>query len=189
MGTSESDTFNPYAAPLVGVETVDPFQQDDTRIRQQFIDCEANVLSIGGLLIFGGIIVAGVCGYSAFAILVDGGSFALAAAVLLVLLGIAGIVQSIVGLRLRAFRPRARIGAIIFCALWLLFLPLGTIFGGVCLWYLLRPAAKYVFAQEYRDVIRRTPHVQFRTSAVSWGILIAVVLGLAGLIVVANLRY
>ncbi|MBC7966757.1 MAG: hypothetical protein H7Z17_12635, partial [Fuerstia sp.] len=62
MGTSESETFNPYAAPLVGTETVDPFQQDDTRIRQQFIDCEANVQSISVVLILGGLIVTGVFG-------------------------------------------------------------------------------------------------------------------------------
>ena len=189
MGTSESETYNPYAAPLVGLETVDPFQQDDTRIRQQFIDCEANVHSIAELLMCGGIIVAGVCVVMAFNFVAVDRLAALGAAVLLASTGLAGIVQLIVGLRVRAFRPRARIGAIIFCALWLLFLPLGTIFGGVCLWYLLRPAAKYVFTEEYRDIIRRTPHVQFRTSSASWGILIAVVLGLAGLIVVANLRY
>lgn len=181
MGNHKAESFNPYAAPLVGLETVDPFQQDDIQIRQQFIDCEANVMSIAGLLMFGGIIVTAVCGFLALGFLADGGLAELGPAVLLALLGIAGIVQLIVGFQVRTFRPRARVGAIIFCALWLLFIPLGTLFGGVSLWYLLRPAATYVFTQEYRDVIQRTPHVRFRTSAVSWGILIAVVLGIAGL--------
>ncbi len=188
MGTSESETFNPYAAPLVGLETVDPFQQDDTRIRQQFIDCEANVLSIAGFLILGGLIT-GVFGILSPLWVATGDIQNLAFAAFFGVLALLGIAQVIIGVQVRRFRPRARIGAIIFCVLWLLFIPVGTVIGGACLWYLVRPAAKYVFTQEYRDVIRRTPHVQFRTSAVSWGILIAVVLGLAGLILVANLRY
>ena len=104
-------------------------------------------------------------------------------------LALFGMGQLIVGIQVRRFRPGARIGAIIFCVLWLLFIPVGTIIGCACLWYLDRPAAKYVVTQDYRDIMRRTPHIRFRTSLVSWGILIAVVLGLAGLIVVANLRY
>ena len=106
LDTAESESFNPYAAPLVAPEPPDPFQQDDMRIRQQFIGCESNVRSIG---------VA-------------------------------------------------------------------------CLWYLLRPAAKYVFTPEYRDVIRRTPQVHFQTSAVSWGILITVLLGVLALVAVSTLR-
>lgn len=90
--------------------------------------------------------------------------------------------------QLQSFRPSARIWAIVFCSLWLLFVPVGTFFGSACLWYLARPAAKYVFTPEYLEVIRRTPHVQFRTSGASWGILVIVLLAIIGLMVAVSFR-
>lgn len=181
MSRSEPDSFNPYTAPLTGPETSDPFLQDDTQIRQQFLECEANCRSVADLLSGGGII------------LVIGGSLLFAAGnsrlsqVILVVLTILGIIQFIVAIGVRRFHPRARIGAIIFCALWMLFFPVGTIFGGACLWYLVRPAATYVFTREYRDVIQRTPHVRYHTSAVSWAILATVLLGVLALAVLSTL--
>ena len=187
MNVHESESFNPYAAPQIGPEVADPFEQDDTRIRQQFIDCEANLKTIAGLLVLGGVILAGSCVIPGFLFLAQQGLDGLGAAAIIGVPAILGIVQFVVGLQVRSFRPSARIGAIVLCSLWLLFIPFGTMIGGACLWYLARPAAKYVFTQEYCDIIQRTPHVEFRTSRASWGILIAVLLGILGLIVVSNL--
>ena len=180
MSRPEPDSFNPYTAPLTGPETSDPFLQEDTQIRQQFIDCEANCRSIAELLLGGGLILA-IGG----AILFAAGTSRPSQAILAVLT-LLGCIQFIVGIGARRFLPRARIGAIIFCALWLLFFPVETIFGGACLWYLVRPAAAYVFTEEYSGVIRRTPHVRFRTSAVSWGILVVLMLSVFGLFFLAS---
>lgn len=174
MSIPESETFNPYAAPLVAPETLDPFQQDDMRIRQQFIGCEGNVRSIGGVMILGGLILAVVFGFFSVIYFSRGVDVHFPFAAFFCVLALLGVVQLIVGIGVGRFRPRHRIGAIIFCSFWLCFIPFGTIIGGACLWYLLRPAAKYVFTAEYRGVIQRTPHVHFQTSAVSWGILITV---------------
>jgi hypothetical protein len=182
LSNPEAETFNPYAAPLVGVETVDPFQQDDTRIRKQFIDCEANVRSIAGVLIFGGLILTGVFGIMSPLWVTTGDLQDLAFASFFAVLALLGIAQVIVGIRVQRLRPGARIGAILFCVLWMLFIPFGTIIGGACVWYLVRPAAGYVFTPEYREVIRKTPHVHFQTSAVSWGILITVLMGILALV-------
>ena len=181
MGIPESDAFNPYAAPLVAPEPFDPFQQDDVRIRRQFIGCESNVRSIGVVMILGGLILAIVFGFLSVIWLAGGDGIDLALAAFFGVIALLGVVQLIVGIGVGRFRPRHRIGAIIFCAIWLLFIPLGTIIGGACLWYLLRPAAKYIFTAEYRDVIQRTPHVHFQTSAVSFGILIAVLVAILAL--------
>ncbi|MEJ7589932.1 MAG: hypothetical protein WKF77_00120 [Planctomycetaceae bacterium] len=143
MGTAESHSFNPYAAPLVAPETFDPFRQDDLRIRQQLIDCEGNVRSIAGVLILGGLILTIVFGILSVVYFPNGGNADLALASLFGVHALLGIAQLTVGIRLRSFHPGARIGAIIFCVLWLLFFPLGTIIGGACLWYLVRPAAQY----------------------------------------------
>ena len=178
MSRTEPDSFNPYTAPLTEPEQFDPFTQDDTRIRRQFIDCESNIRSIASVLIVGGVIliVSGVTPLVFVAI-----NNHIGQAVFFVVLTILGFIQFVVGLRVNRFRPSARIGAIIFCVLWLLFFPIGTIFGGVCLWYLVRPAAAYVFTKEYNDVILKTPHVRFRTSSSSWGILAIVLLSILGL--------
>ena len=182
MGIPESESFNPYAAPLVAPETFDPFQQDDIRIRQQFIDCEGNVRSIAGVLIFGGLILAGVFGIFSITSYLPGYSPNPALAALFAVLALLSVAQLVVGIQVRRFRQQARIGAIFFCVLWLLFIPFGTILGGACLWYLLRPAAKYVFSPEYLEVIRKTPHIQFQTSAVSWGVLIMMLVGVLTLV-------
>ena len=188
LDTAESESFNPYAAPLVAPEPPDPFQQDDMRIRQQFIGCESNVRSIGGVMILGGLSLALVFGFLSVMYFPLGNYVDNALAALFGVLALLGVAQLMVGIRVGSFRQRPRIGAIIFCALWLLFFPVGTIIGGACLWYLLRPAAKYVFTPEYRDVIQRTPQVHFQTSAVSWGILITVLLGVLALVAVSTLR-
>ena len=187
MNDHESESFNPYAAPQVGPEFADPFEQDDTRIRRQFIDCEANIKTIAGVLMFGGVLLAGSFAIPGFVFIAHHGRAGLGAAAIMMVPTILGIAQFVVGIRVRSFRPSARTGASVFCSLWLLFIPFGTIVGGGCLWYLARPAARYVFTQEYYDIIQRTPHVEFRTSSASWGILIIVLLAILGLIVVFNL--
>jgi len=187
LGRTESDSFNPYTAPLTEPETFHPFTQADTPIRRQFIDCESNIRSIASVLIFGGIIlmVCGVASLYFFGATVSNPD--LASALVFLVLTMLGFIQLVVGLRVLRFRPGARIGAIIFSVLWLLFFPVGTIFGGACLWYLVRPAAAYVFTKEYNDVILKTPHVRFQTSAVSWGILALVLLSVLGLVVLSTL--
>jgi len=174
LGSPESETYNPYTAPLVAPETPDPFLQGDTRIRQQFIGVESNVRSIGGLLILGGLILAIVFGFFSVYHFFGGDNVNLALAALFGFLALLGVGQLIVGIGVGRFRARHRFSAIGFCVLWLLFIPVGTIIAGACLWYLVRPAAKYIFTPEYRGVIQRTPQDHFQTSALSWGILITV---------------
>ena len=187
MSTAESHSFNPYSAPLVGPETVDPFQQDDIRIRHQFIDCESNIRTIASVLILGGLILAIIFGYFSLNYFSHRDSSNLAFAALFGVLALLGLAQLVVGIQVRSFRPRARILAIIYCLLWLFFIPFGTIFGTACLWYLVRPAANYVFTPEYLEVIRKTPHVYFQTSAVSWGILITVLVAILTLVAISML--
>lgn len=188
MKGHESESFNPFAAPQTGPEVTDPFQQDDTQIRRQFIDCEANVRTIAGVLMLGGVFVAGSCAIPGFVFIAHHGMSGLVAAALMGLVAILGIAQVVVGFQLQSFRQSARTGAIVFCAIWLFFIPVGTILGGGCLWYLMRPAARFIFTQQYFDIIQRTPHVRFRTNPASWGILIVVLLCVLGLLVASNLR-
>jgi hypothetical protein len=69
---------------------------------------------------------------------------------------------------------KSRIPAAIACGIWILFVPVGTILGGVSLWYILRPAASFVFSEEYAEVIRNTPEVGASTSIAGWSLLLVV---------------
>lgn len=158
------------------------------RIRQQFIDREGNVRSIAVALIVGGLILTIVFGILSVIHFSNGDRTDFPLATLFGVLALLGVVQLIIGIGVGRFRPRHRIGGIICCVVWLLFIPLGTIIGGACLWYLVRPTAKYIFTTEYRDVIQRTPHIHFRTSAVSWGILITVWVAILALVAISLLR-
>ncbi len=172
MTISASEAFNPYAAPQIGPEEADPFQQDDRTVREKFIDCEANIKSIGGLIVLGGTIIAGVCGIMALVSIADDSfaGFALCA----VIFG-CGVGQAVVGVGVNRLRTWSRPVAVAVCGFWMLAVPLGTIIGGASLWYLARPTAKYVFTHEYREIIQRTPGVCFRTSVFAWSLLAFVV--------------
>lgn len=180
MGFPENNgntVLNPYAAPVGSLDPFDPLGGDDISVRKQFIDCEANVRSIGSVLTIGGLAVVMVFGIVGWMFFVDRHtqpkSFWIA---LLCWIPVAiGVSQIFVGFGVRRLDNRHRIGAIVFCALWILFVPVGTLIGGVSLWYLLRPAATYVFTKQYRNIVERTPIVEFSTSVLSW-ILLAIVL-------------
>jgi hypothetical protein len=64
----------------------------------------------------------------------------------------------------------------------LIVIPVGTFFGGISLWYLLRPAARFVFDPKYKTVIANTPEVRVRTSALSW-IVLLLLMFVVGLVV------
>ncbi len=172
------NAVNPYEAPMSEFQAADPFQDDDISVRRQFIDCEANIRSIGGVTVFGGLLLMILSVVFAYATLGSGSGplsvFALVACCGVCLLAVSHVA---IGIGLQRFRTWARIGAIALCVLWLPFIPIGTIFGGTSLWYLVRPAAKYVFTPTYKQIIHRTPHVYFRTSSTSWGLLFLVLIG------------
>ncbi len=188
MDTPSQYEFNPFAAPQTGPEVFDPFQQDDARIRQQFIDCEANIASIASLTIFGGGVLTAVFAIGTFLFGVstaggrtsDGRLAILCLALATIFLG-----QLAVGIGLNNRRPWSRIGAIVVCTVWLLFFPLGTIFAAASIWYLVRPAAKYVFTPEYDAIVRRTPGVRFSTSKFSWGLLGLALLGFLAFVAIS----
>ncbi len=66
------------------------------------------------------------------------------AMVVLVVLAAANVA---VGWGLWQMRPWSRLGAIVLSVLRLFSVPLGTIIGGLCLWYLFQPEAQAAFEQ------------------------------------------
>lgn len=181
----ESSAFNPYAAPEE--QTLPDLPADHLAFRQQFIHCESNIKSIAGLMILGGFLVSFGFGLATvYAFTGTGGSVWVSLRTLfLVAVIFAGFWQIYTGFQLRRLKLTARVSAAIACGIWILFVPVGTILGGVSLWYILRPAANFVFSEEYAEVVRRTPQVTASTSIAGWSVLLVILL-IGGLLLLAG---
>ena len=180
----ESSAFNPYAAPEEQVSPDSLSASDPEVIRQQFIHCESNIKSIAGLMILGGLLVSLGLGVAASLALAAVHNLEPLTALFLVAVILAGFWQIYTGIQLRRLKLTSRIPAAIASGLWILFVPVGTILGGVSLWYIVRPAASFVFSEEYAEVIRKTPEVGASTSIAGWSLLM-IVLALIGLALLA----
>ena len=140
-------------------------------------------------MILGGLLVS--CGFgfaTVYAFTGSGGSFWVSIRTLFLLAVIfAGFWQIYTGIQLRRLTLTSRVPAAIACGIWLLFLPVGTILGGVSLWYILRPAANFVFSEEYAEVVRHTPQVTTSTSIAGWSLLLVILL-IGGLLLLAGIQ-
>ncbi len=180
----EPTAFNPYAAPE-GQAWSDSFLPSSPQaVRKQFIHCESNIHSIGGLMILGGLLVSFGFGLAASIAIADGGLDRGVRAGFLIAIVLAGLWQIYTGIQLRRLKMSSRVPAAIACGIWILFIPVGTILGGVSLWYIMRPAASFVFSEEYAQVIRNTPEIGASTSIAGWSLL-TIVLALIGLALLA----
>jgi hypothetical protein len=173
----EPTAFNPYAAPEEQVLPGSSLPSDPTAVRKQFIHCESNIRSIGGLMILGGLLVSLGFALAAIDPFAGTGPSANLKRLGLLLFVLAGFWQILTGIQLRRLKLSARTPAAIACGLWILFLPVGTILGSVSLWYIMRPAANFVFSEEYADIVRQTPEVGASTSIAGWSLLMLVLLG------------
>lgn len=184
----DPSAFNPYAAPEEQALSGSLLSSDSLETRKQFIHCESNIKSIGGLMLLGGALVSFGFGMAASVAISVGGIDGGFRAGFLMAVVLAGLWQVYTGFQLRRLRMSSRIPAAIACGIWILFIPVGTILGGVSLWYILRPAASFVFSEEYAEVIRNTPGIGTTTSTAGW-ILLVVVLSAMGLaLLVAGFR-
>jgi len=93
-----------------------------------------------------------------------------------------GIIAILIGRGFRKLKPWVRIPGTIFAALGLLSIPIGTLINGYILYLMFSAKGKMVFSPEYSEIREATPEVVYKTSALSWIILIGLVVGLVALI-------
>lgn len=180
----EPTAFNPYAAPEEQALSGSLLPLDPKAVRRQLIHCESNIKSIGGLMILGGLLLSLGLGVAASLALAAVHNLEPLTALFLVAVILAGFWQIYTGIQLWRLKLAARIPAAIACGLWILFVPVGTILGGVSLWYIMRPAASFVFSDEYAEVIKNTPDIGASTSIAGWSLLM-IVLAIIGLALLA----
>ncbi|OYW72408.1 MAG: hypothetical protein B7Z37_24940 [Verrucomicrobia bacterium 12-59-8] len=173
--------MNPYAAPQSQVLQV---TSEDEVIRQQHINTEATIKSVGALYYLGAFVLVMVS-LSMFvgvrseslggSLLVGGFFFALGAG------------QGVVAYGLRRLQGWARIPTIILSCIGLLGFPVGTL---INLYILVKVAGKqgqFVMTPEYQRIIAATPHVKRKSSIVAVVLLVLLVIILIGIIAAARM--
>jgi hypothetical protein len=184
------DLSNPYAAPQaeIGTTAWDFGLGDDEAeyIRRTHLNHEANIKSIGSLIILGGIfltlgavlIVSGVGN--------NPGATTPLPTWVATLYGILGPVSIVLGVGLQRLQPWARWTQVVLAVLGMLggvvntivtirtqpqlseligcFAVVGFLINGCYLYLLLSPKATMIFSSQYKEIIAKTPHIRCRTS-------------------------
>ncbi len=164
---------NPYAP---GVVQQKPVLSDVEAVRHKHLSHEASIQSMGTLFLLSGLL-ATLAGVIYFVVAVgslisasqtrDPGTLAL-----LFLCGSGlfaiGVLQVTIAFGLRRLSRWTRVPAIVFSVLGLVLVPVGTLINGYFLFLLLSEKGTTVFSDQYKEVIRQTPHIKYKTSIVVW---------------------
>ena len=178
---------NPYAPPAADVSRIPILDHDAETIRKEHLQHEASIQGLGSLYLLGGLLgtIAFVAIFGIAVIGMTGSSEVAPMGVPELVAG--GVLAALcafqlwLGTGLRKLKPAVRVPAIILSALGLLGFPLGTIISAYFLYLVAGQKGKMVLSARYNEIVRATPHIQYRTPMWLW-----VLLGLiVGLLVVA----
>lgn len=164
---SAEDSFNPYQAPLV-TDVAAEGQSSAELLRRKYLSHEASVQSVGALYLVGGLGL-GLLGFAFIATPLAASGRVEPTAVLMLF---GGILQIVLAWGLWKLRSAIRIPVVLVSVLGLLAFPIGTLINAYILWLILSRKGQMVFSEEYRQVIQQTPHIKYRTSLLSWLVLI-----------------
>ena len=182
---SEDMDYNPYAMPSdeFGYASAGDGSEAE-RIRKELISHEASIHSIGVLYLIGAVFgtivgiflaVAGVA-----AINQNGAPDATVGLLMGVFVTGLSIGQGFVGFGLRRLQSWTRIPVGILSGIGLIGFPLGTLINGYILYLIFGKKGSRVFTPEYQEIIRKTPHIKYKTSIIVkiFLILLLVLIGL-----------
>lgn len=167
---------NLFAAPETMSWPGDADPRPAAAIRRAYLDHEASLRSIGFLYLIG-------CGLSigigSFVGLMALGEEYLSGSMLvnsIIIIGL-GFMQGMIGSGLRRLKRWTIIPVTLLAVIGLLAIPVGTIINGYILYLIFSSKGAMVFSDEYKEIIRQTPDIRYRTSIVVW-----IFLGLLGLV-------
>jgi hypothetical protein len=179
--------INPYAAPQSKVLHV---TSEDEVIRQQHINTEATIKSVGMLYYLGALMLIFLGAVWLYAGIIANktsrvGPWILPLGVVALALGIG---QGRVAYGLRRLQSWARTPTIILSSIGLLGIPIGTLINIYILVKVSGQQGRFVMTPEYQRIIAATPHVKRKTSIVVKVLLILLVIILIGIIAAAYLK-
>ena len=179
-----NDDYNPFQAPESADHGGGFGASHVEAIRREHLSHEASVKSIGSLYLLGGVLM--LFG-SIFGIAMSAGAGRGPAGpnelVVFALLFVFAAVQLATAVGLQRLRPWARIVAGIFSTIGLIGFPIGTLISAYFLYLLFSTKGTMVFSDEYKSVIKQTPHIVYKTSIIVW-IFVFLLLGLLGFVLV-----
>ena len=173
MSTFGSNPFeaehNPFAPPEESIWVTENDSRPAALIRKEHLSHEASVQSVGVLYLLGSVVLI----FTAVILLAAPGArggnrpdgFL---AVLSVFLLLFGVGQGFLAFGLRRLRGWTRIPVGILSAFGLLGFPLGTLISAYILYLIFSSKGAMVFSDEYKEIIRLTPDMKYRTSIVVW---------------------
>jgi hypothetical protein len=168
---------NPYQAPAARLEDL-AYTSDAEAVRRAHIRRETSLRSVGILYWLGAALML----FAGAAIMIgsaqDDAGMAASLGLVYLLLG-AGL--GIVGWGYRELLPWVRWPGGIFSTLGLLAIPFGTIIHAYILYLMFSPQGSRVFAPDYADIRRQTPHVKFKRTPLEWAIVLVILGGLVAL--------
>ena len=191
-------THNPYAPPTADLNDLTPppaveggmTLAEAEALRREHLTHEARLQSVGTLMLLGAAnLLAGpllllLAAFTVIAALLNKITDPDAAPSALTLVGL-GIVLTTLGVMslrggagLRRLDPRHLALYSVLAGLWLLSCSFFSLLGLWALFLLHSPAGKTVLSPEYQEARRLTPHIQFKTSPVTWIVLLLLVVGL-----------
>lgn len=184
---AEPAYVNPYQVSPAAVSSPPP--SDSESIRKYYLSNEASIKSIGTMYFLGALLLGIATIVYGFAFLDSINSrsryfsMTFISGLAMLFSGTLTIVQGICAWGLWRLRGWARILATTLSCFGVLLIPVGTLICGYFLYLLQCDKANVVFSAAYKNVIRETPHVKYKTPALNWIILGLVILAIAGLII------
>jgi hypothetical protein len=163
---------NPYAPPTAELRADEgPEATPQVELRRAHIQREHSVKALAGVMLLGAVgLGVGALAAGSFAVdklqSADGGAGDAALGALMA--GGLSAAFTTLALGLRRLRPWSRRPALIVAGLALLNFPMGTVFGGTLLYYLLPAEGRLLFSPEYAAAVAATPAMRPPTSRLAW---------------------
>lgn len=197
MFLADSTYGNPYAPPVTDlpappIGAVDDAGIEAETIRWANLKHETSVRSIGLLYYLGAFSLLAMTVSSSIGLARVVGAHASAEAIgeavgVAVVSLLFAVGSFFMGRGLRNLKRWARIPVCILQGFGLLGFPGGTLLSVYILYLLLGKKGRIVFSDGYQEVIRRTPHIKYKTSIVVWVLLAILLLTLVAVFVIPSL--
>jgi hypothetical protein len=168
---------NPYASPMADLTApvdTDPLLTEAEKIRRKYLSHETSVKSLAGMYWLG-VIFMFVSGCISVVRLFTGlGGFQIEH-VIFIIFPVLAILFAWIGYGLDKLDARVRVPAAMVSVLGLFAIPIGTIINLYFLYLIFSEKGKLVFSPEYKEIIRQTPHIKYRTPWILWVLLLLLI--------------
>lgn len=183
-----TDDQNPYASP----KTIDPLpaprsseEIEVQAIRRQYLRHETAIKSIGQFYyLIGGLTALAAAIFLGTVFFTELSRPQLTERILLAVLLVAiygafAAVFFTIGYGLYRLRGWVKWPVGILSGIGLLSVPIGTLINAYILYVVFGKKGKMVFSPEYQEIVRQTPHIQYRTPLIAWIVLVLFLVALA----------